>query len=324
MTNLIISLIKEELKNHTIEEMANKFFSDINEILLGYYLLDESWDNFVNSEIAKNTLFFRNKNINQEEYENQKGRAEMMAQKVTEWANQNGFNGKPKKVWWTASPNALSRALGQPIDYRKNPSDILIQFSDGSFLGVSAKSTKKSGDIGFKNIGIGSLGKAIGIDLTELVKENIIKAIEELNLPLNSEKRKQFIRNNPKIQKQTRQIGIELLNKLRNFLFNYYKENFNNQQMMKHIKNTWIDASEIFPYYIKVTGHGQGGNYSASIVDPINNDKIKALSKNKISITPVGNTTILVHTDNIKIMRIRWKWTSEPLASSIKLSGDPA
>jgi hypothetical protein len=48
-----------------------------------------------------------------------------------------------------------------------------------------------------------------------------------------------------------------------------------------------------------------------------------ALVTGKVGMTPVGQASILVSAGKTKIMKIRWKWKDEPLASSIKLSGDP-
>ena len=39
---------------------------------------------------------------------------------------------------------------------KKNPTDVLVEFTKGGFLGLSAKSTSGKGDIGFKNPGVGN------------------------------------------------------------------------------------------------------------------------------------------------------------------------
>ena len=78
-----------------------------------------------------------------------------MADKVIAWSKENNYSGVVEKVWWTARWICFNRAVGRTVDSRKNPTDVLVRFTGGEFLGVSAKSTKKQGDIGFKNPGMG-------------------------------------------------------------------------------------------------------------------------------------------------------------------------
>jgi hypothetical protein len=58
-------------------------------------------------------------------------------------------------------------------------------------------------------------------------------------------------------------------------------------------------------------------------MDPLKNEKLEALSKYKISLEKVGNESIGVMAGTKKIMKIRFKFESEKMASSVKLSGDP-
>ena len=58
-------------------------------------------------------------------------------------------------------------------------------------------------------------------------------------------------------------------------------------------------------------------------MDPIKNPKLDALSKYDIKLEIVGNESIGVSAGEKKIMKIRFKFESEKMASSVKLSGDP-
>jgi len=62
---------------------------------------------------------------------------------------------------------------------------------------------------------------------------------------------------------------------------------------------------------------------TASITDPLKNEKLEALSKYTIKMEKIGNESIGVIAGTKKIMKIRFKFESEKMASSLKLSGDP-
>ena len=84
-----------------------------------------------------------------------------------------------------------------------------------------------------------------------------------------------------------------------------------------------MDAEIVKPPYIKVTGQGNKEPYKAVAMDPTKNEKLDALSKYKITLEKVGNESIGVKAGEKKIMKIRFKFESEKMASSVKLSGDP-
>ena len=93
--------------------------------------------------------------------------------------------------------------------------------------------------------------------------------------------------------------------------------------MRAHVVGVWMDAGESYPYYIKVTGHGKREPFTASVMDPTNNPKMKSLAADEVKLVKVGNESIGVAAGEKKIMKMRFKYESEKLASSIKLSGDP-
>ena len=91
-----------------------------------------------------------------------------------------------------------------------------------------------------------------------------------------------------------------------------------------YIIKSWIDASkELYPPYIKVTGKGKGVPYIADVEDPLNNPKLQAILSENITFDIVGNDSIGVKAGSKKILKMRFKYESEKLASSLKMSGDP-
>jgi hypothetical protein len=74
---------------------------------------------------------------------------------------------------------------------------------------------------------------------------------------------------------------------------------------------------------VKVTGQGNKPPYKAVVMDPTNNPKLEALRKYPIKLELVGNESIGVSAGGKKIMKMRFKFESEKMASSVKMSGDP-
>jgi hypothetical protein len=301
---------------------ANTVLSDINEIYTGYVLAGNKWYN----DDAKKQYNDRLLQAKTEEVADAQGKAIVMAQEFLKWAKQNGFSGKVINVWWTARPNSMAEAVKRPVDQKKNPTDILIKFSSGpseGFLGLSAKATQGSGDIGFKNPGIGTVDRNLGMNLGQKYQYQLEQTIKKFNLPpSSSDSRKSYIRANPGVKKHTEEIGIKILAAMRDEMLTRLLK-FKQPELIKYLLTDWMDAEVTFPPYVKVTGQGNREPYKAVVMDPINNEKLSALSKYKITLEKVGNESIGVKAGEKKIMKMRFKFESEKMASSLKLSGDP-
>lgn len=300
---------------------ANTVLSDINELHSGYVLAGNKWFD----PAAKKQYNQRIAQALPEEVADAIGKAEAMASAFSTWATKNGYKLPIKGVWWTARPGSMSAAFGEPVDQKKNPTDILVKFSSGpskGFLGLSAKATKGKGDIGFKNPGIGTVDRNLKLSLGEKYKEVLSQTITDFNLPSATDARKKYIRENSGIKVHTEKIGSGLLSELRDILLATMKK-MKQEELLQYLLSDWMDAEVIQPPYIKVTGQGSKRPYSASVTDPVNNEKLSALNKYKISLEPIGNESIGVKAGEKKIMKIRFKFESEKMASSVKLSGDP-
>jgi hypothetical protein len=298
---------------------ANTILADINEIYLGYYLNNQK----TFDKDAEQQLLLREGQAKQEEISAQSEKAKIMAEEVIRWAKAHKYSGKIKKVWWTARPGVLQSAVGKDVDSKKNPTDILIQFSDGKFLGISAKATKSRGDIGFKNPGMGTIEKDLKIKLQPIIKKFEEEAIKKFKLPPGAAARKQAIRKSKTTQVQTQALGSQALKKVRDVLFKKL-QSLNQTQLRKYILTGWMDANvDLFPPYIKVTGMGSKSPFTAKVEDPLRNNKLTALNENKISLEKIGNESIGIKAGSQKILKMRVKYESEKLASSVKFSGDP-
>jgi len=306
-----------------LEESANTIAADVNEILLAYMLADES-GTFVNEDEAAVTLKDRASQLTPEQYEDQKGRAQAMVEPILQWAADNAFGGTVAKVWWTARPGVLQAAVGSREASAGNPTDVLVQFGDESFLGISAKSTKGPGDIGFKNPGIGSIGKALNVDLGGVLTQRTADALASLKLShLTAKARKPVIRANAETKAKAEALGYEFLTILRDFLANHLSI-MSQEDLRNHLLGYWLDAGENYPYYIKVTGRGsQSKGFGAALSDPIKNEKYKALMADELEVVTVEDHSVGILAGGKRILKMRFKYESQKLASSIKMSGDP-
>lgn len=301
----------------------NTDLADINEIYVGY-VISKSWFD----RDAKTHFESKRKKVSLEEYDAQIKRAEVMADAALKWAKSKGYSGTPQ-AYWTARPGSLQEAVDPNnkthIDSKKNPTDILLKFKHGpsnGFLGISAKSTKKTSDIGFKNPGIGTIESNLKIDLSSINDAAVAAAIKAFKLPSSSSSRKLKIRSSKKIQDATVVIGSTVLSDIRDKLYKKLSL-MDSNQLRKYILSDWLDAGNLYPPYIKVTGMGAKAPYTASVEDPLKNEKLSAIKSQNITVEKVGNDSIGVKAGSKRILKMRVKYESEKLASSIKFSGDP-
>ena len=261
--------------------------------------------------------------ISPEQGEQQIGRAVVMVEEFLKWAKSNGFDGI-EETYWTARPGfSFKNVVGVDVNQRKNPTDVLVKFKRGGFLGLSAKSTSGKGDIGFKNPGVGTVDSDLGLKLNDINKKEQDKIIKSFKLPAAAQARKTAIRANKALQKETDSLGSLVLSQCRDSLLKKLNT-LSQTERRDYIIKSWIDASqELYPPYVKVTGRGTKSPYSASVEDPLNNPKLKAILDDKILFENVGNDSVGVKAGSKKILKMRFKYESEKLASSLKMSGDP-
>ncbi len=183
----------------------NTACSDVNELYFFYLLNGKSWSisdtkhTIAESEKLEQLFSQKSEQIGLKETNNQKAKSKVMVIEFKKWASNNGYSNLDQ-TWWTSRPGDLSKATGQDIDSAKNPTDVLVKFSCGpsnGFLGVSLKSTKGDKDIGFKNPGVGTIDKELGLKLGQ--KNNLVlkETIVDLKLhsySTNATERKVFLR----------------------------------------------------------------------------------------------------------------------------------
>jgi hypothetical protein len=296
--------------------------ADVNEILLAWYMVDSDWRKVHDGRKIKSLYDKVQSSLSDEEFENQSERAWAMATAIDEWSAKNGYRGGIVKSWWTARKGVLSKAVGYEVDSRKNPTDVLLQFGDKQFLGISAKSTKGKGDIGFKNPGAGTFDRILGSSLSDMIKRHQTDFATKHNLSHSASIRKKEIRSDDTLIKASGEARTLMLNDLRNHLMKTFSS-MKEDDLREFILDECMDAKPILPKYIKVTGHGKSPNYSASIHDPLKDDKATAVAADTLEISNVGNDSIGILAGGMKILKVRLKQESQAMASALKISCDP-
>ena len=302
---------------------AETLKADVNEILLGYHILGSTWNGFQKESEVKNQLSIRRSEIGDTDYNIQEERAKVMATKSLDWARANNYGNRVVKAWWTARPGILSEAVGYEVDSSKNPTDTLVQFETDNFLGLSAKSTAGKGDIGFKNPGIGTIDTALNLKLAGIIKNEEDKFAKLHGLSTSQSVRKIEIRKDENLIKASNDARTITLEKVRDVFYKKLKI-LPKKKLKEYLLSDWLDATKtISPMYIKVTGHGSEYPYTASLMNPLQNSKIEALHKSNLTVSKVGNDSVGVETINKRILKMRVKYESQAMASSVKFSGDP-
>lgn len=310
----------KSFKAFIIERASHTDIADVNEILLGYYCAGGDWSAYEDSNNVKRQYESKVQKLTDEQVEQQDDRAKRMARETLKWAKSNGYRGRVAKVWWTARKGSLQRAVGKTgrVD-SGNPTDTLLQFTSGDFLGLSAKSTLGETDIGFKNPGMGTIERLLNIDLSSIKKQYEQNFIDKYDLPTSAKDRKKAIRADSEIKSAADEQRTKLMKEMRDRLLSRLNS-LSESDAREHIVSNWLDAAEIiYPSYIKVTGTRS----SVLIENPLENTKLEALNKGDIEFSAVGNDSVGVTASGKKIMKMRFKYESQALASSMKMSGDP-
>lgn len=301
-----------------MSNQENAFAAKVNEIYLAYLINGNKYPSGITRDVAENNMQKLSSNLS---VTDQMGRANAMRSEFNKYVRKKGY-GSVRKVYWTADGFDWKKVVGVDVDPRYNPTDVLVEFNSGKFLGISAKSTqKRSGGITFKNPGLGTISKEFNLNLESYVKKKQDEFINSYDLPKTQDARKRKIRADKELSKASEEVGNEILINIRE---KYYAKlnTMDQNKIRKHVLNLWMNSSEFtYPPYIKITGRGTGTNFSADIEEPNDNPKIKSLTQEKLSVSKAGNYGIDVKAGSKKIFTIGTKFNSQKMASSINFTG---
>lgn len=302
--------------------------ADINEIHLGFLLNGGNWTGGMSA--AKQTYDTRISQVPQKEQEWRIGQTYAMADAFLKKAESLGYFGV-KDVHWTARQGFDFKAINSnyEAESKENPSDLLVIFerstSIDSNLGLSAKSIQSpTGQAPFKNKGMKEIQEELlgGDSLTTFIEEQT----------------NAFLRTHPKLSKtaSTRKNQIESLSKtmqedvkkyankyvypgLQDILIKGLKKT-GDIDVKYYVLNNLYDTIKL-PRFIKVTGRGTNPPYNAVVSDPLSSSDFKALiSNDPITYEKIGETSVGIKIRGNKLFKIRFKYSSTAMSSSMKLS----
>ena len=302
----------------------NTRLADVNEIWCAYLLNGEQFPD----RITEQTFTRKKRALSDQEYKDQIGRAEAMVKEFIKMSERKGYGKKIESVYWTAKPGFdFFPIVGVNVNQVKFPADILVQYALGGFLGLSAKSTI-SGDVGFKNPGVGTVDNDLGLNLAAYVQAAEEEALEDYPefATMTQSNRALQMRK----WKEARDPAFTVLNEKGRLVESYCRDqllaklnNITSQQARrKYLISSWMDATNAYPPYIKVTGSGEKGRYNAVGIDPLANSKMDSLNTKSITFVKAGNNSIKVSAGSTKLFNMRYKFRSYKFAGSMKLSGD--
>lgn len=288
----------------------NTIRAQVNEILLGYYILDSDWSKFSRADEVQACLKKRRKSLSTSDWITQSDRAIHMAKAVKKFTSDSHIN----TIHWTASAGELQRAIGSEYQVDKgNPTDILMHFSDDTYLGVSAKSIQTSyhHHIAIKNPGLGTIEKDLNIDLSCIKRRYEEAFVNSFSLPKFANARKERMEHDNDLIYQGRAVANSVLNEMRDKLY-FTLSNMPQNQLKAHLKTIWLNChKDVFPKYIIVAGHP-----NRVTLDIPTNKRLR-----QISLEKCGKNTIGIYTGNERLIQIRFKYSSLPCASTIKMCG---
>lgn len=236
-----------------------------------------------------------------------------------------------KDVHWTARQGFDFKAINSnyEAESKENPSDLLVIFDRSTNidknLGLSAKSIQSpTGQAPFKNKGMKEIQEELldGNSLTDFIEEQT----------------KTFLKTHPNLSKtaSTRKNQIEKLSKtmqedikkyantyvypgLQDILIKGLK-NIGDIDVKYYVLNNLYDTIKL-PRFIKVTGRGTAPPYNAVVSNPLSSSDFKALiSNDSISYEKIGETSVGIKIKGNKLFKIRFKYSSTAMSSSMKLS----
>lgn len=279
--------------------------SDINELSLGYVLNAYRWWD----STARETFNTKCRRLSSMGLRQSVGvqveRGRVMAAAFLAWFPQRTIT----TVAWVARQ-------------KTHPADIMVVFNDETPFGISCKSTNGFGDIGMKNPGVGPLEKLLGLDLKAVVKAAELEMILRYGLPKSADARKAAIRLVPDVLESCRLRGSVVLNEIRDRVLQSLQVR-DNGFLAGFLKTSLLDCDETTrPRYIKITGFGNGSvahPYAAKVHDPFAVDL-----SGTVTVESAGSNSIIFSHNGHSVCRLRPKFESEPLASTLKFSVDPA
>ena len=240
-------------------------------------------------------------------------------------------------VIWTAQlrGDGLAKATGlEGLSDKNNQSDIIVKGKDANGnptqYGISLKvatsnSTKYPKDIPFFNGGLGKEAARFGaMDVVDNFKNETKEALASLGVTeTGAAKIKKALRADPELKKKADAEGKKIMKNIRDDMMKSLEGK--DVERMRELFSTMTgaptgDGQKL--QTLKLTGYANGKR-KTKIEDSLNGSVPMAIrSAETFEFEPSGDTAFKVLADGVPIMKMRFKWESQALGSSMKISGE--
>jgi hypothetical protein len=160
-----------------------------------------------------------------------------------------------------------------------------------------------------------SIGGELGIPFADRLKRVVDLVRRQYRLPDGLDARKAAIRVHQHAA-LIRAEGDAFLGMMRDQWFDALCT-LSPEALRSHVTRLWLDIDPVPPYW-RVVGSGT----SVRVESPYDNPALKAFMTEPALLTKGGNTIISLVAGGLKVLKMRIKFESTPMASNIKFSGE--
>ena len=326
---MLEQLLAEEKKESSGSGAAGDTKGKLHELLVGYHILGRHMTKHRNEEgdTPEQAHDKLKEKVSPEDYKKIDYRAKSAADDIRKSAETNGH--KVHDVHWTSKPGDLEASTGIPATQKQDASDIVLHTKNKSgktkFHGASLKVTDStSKHVPVSNPGMESTygGQAI---LDKHRKSILRDYKKELAGATNAAKRKEVIKNNPKMQADIKTRNGHTLHAIAKHVYDHLKK-ASPEELSDHIKTHVLQTH---PTPMQLAGHShlrhttyyKKGAPVHTSHDPSEHYAHVFATPHKIHMEHSG-TQIHFYHDGKKFAshRIKFNSQSDPL-SSVKGSG---
>lgn len=307
------------------EKVSSNTKGVLHELLVGYHLrngqhMERHPD--INGKSPKEVHDELQKTITPEQYEKIKRRAKAAAEDIKKRV---GAHGPIIRVQWTSKTGDLKRATGIEATQKQDASDIVVTtknaIGEEKHHGVSLKVTdKKSGNLPVSNPGMESTHG--GDEVLKAHRKKLLKKHSWIAKLTNADDRKEFMRANPKIREEVRELNRKALDAVVDHLHDQLKA-MTPKQRSEHIRK--IIAARKTPMQEKGHGHIRHTTYeegSTSATDPSTAHEHILNDHKNITFRKSGTSIIFSHRGvDFAKHRLKYENADNP-TSTIKGSGE--
>lgn len=297
--------------------VPQRILADIHEILTAKYLNFNTFPDDVSRETYENRLTYLSTKI---EHDNLIAKSEFTATYINEHIV---CHNKIKNVYWTGKNISVSNIIGIDITDKECPADIILEYADGSFFGISLKSAKRYK--ANKTIGnYAALDIFRNYDMTDsiiledhILHKGVLEVCPEF-ANMNMNERNDYLKANKSMKRKVDSYANEYIKKFRNDTMNKMNELYQKDSISfsQHINEFYLNSSGYakLPYIlVEVSGESAFKVYTDDIIS-----RHSAILGSNLIMAEAGLTNLGIMTDKgEKIFRIFFKYKDRKLCGTL-------